>query len=98
MQSQQFDSRWDSPNHKTLNSGDEHARLAALETSSGHNWERTSFGEIKFFKMDRHCQGPMCHDCGFTFCVEWGAPDIFGSCPGRFEAVSPEIAQSGPTE
>ena len=76
------DTWWEDPNHRTLYPGEEHARLEKLELKTGHKWERTSIGEIKFFGRENHCQGPTCLSCGFSFCVECGIPIRPPECTG----------------
>lgn len=60
--------------------GREQFELELIEVKSGHSWERTQAGEIKFSPMGRHCLGPVCRTCGFTFCIECGVPDAIFMC------------------
>ncbi len=58
---------------------DEHWKLETLELRSGHVWERTSSGLIKYYGM-----GPVCEPCGFALSVEFGIPEATPRCVGRF--------------
>jgi hypothetical protein len=90
-------SRWDDPERKSLNPSEEHAMLGKLEISSGHSWERTSFGEIKFYRMENRCEGPICRECGFGFCLGCGDTDAMTSCTGAQSDIT-ELSSSGPSE
>ena len=62
--------RWNDHLHKSLYPSLEHSDLQEIERKTGHSWERTTLGEVKFYPLENQCQGPLCESCGFMFCVE----------------------------
>jgi len=89
--------RWDDPNHRAT-PGREHAELESMEAITGHTWDRTDAGHIKFHSMNRKCQGPLCTSCGFIFCVECGAPENIYSCGSTARDFGLRNGKPGVTE
>ena len=74
MQEGYSNPRWENHQHKSLAPSLEHSDLQDLESKTGHLWERTALGEIKFYPLENLCQGPMCISCGFRFCIDCRLP------------------------
>ena len=87
MQNLHSDSRWDNPTSRVA-AGIEFSDLETLERKSGHFLERTEYGEIKLFPLERHCISPVCALCGFTFCIDCGIPAHPVACTSAFPALS----------
>jgi len=84
------ESRWSDHSHKSFMKSMEHSDLLNMELVTGHVWKRTDSGEIKYYPLEDRCQGPVCQECGFSFCVECRLPIDLCAC------VHAPVISSGP--